>query len=80
MGQVLAGDKHHTSLDTASLFSSCSSFYHRAPLQVLVCVGTGHHTKGRNAPRLPIAVERYLAEDEHLQFFETQPGMLRVLL
>ena len=45
-----------------------------------MCVGTGHHTKGRNAPRLPIAVERYLAEDEHLQFFETQPGMLRVLL
>eukprot|EP00850_Spirogloea_muscicola_P007635 SM000039S14465 [mRNA] locus=s39:341731:347674:+ [translate_table: standard] len=46
--------------------------------QIFVCVGTGHHTKGRAPPRLPMAVERYLAEDEHIEFVETKPGMLRV--
>ncbi|GJP36652.1 hypothetical protein CLOM_g21136 [Closterium sp. NIES-68] len=48
--------------------------------QVYVCVGTGHHTKGRAPLRLPLAVERYLVEEERLQFMETQPGMLRVLV
>jgi hypothetical protein len=48
--------------------------------QVFICVGTGHHTKGSRTPaRLPIAVQRYLAE-EHLPFTETQPGMLRVIV
>lgn len=47
--------------------------------QVLICVGTGHHTKGSRTPaRLPAAVERYLLEDEHLDYTEPQPGMLRV--
>lgn len=47
--------------------------------QVLICVGTGHHTKGARTPaRLPAAVERYLLEDEHLDYTEPQPGMLRV--
>lgn len=49
--------------------------------QVFICVGTGHHTKGSRTPaRLPVAVERYLAEEEHLHFTEQQPGMLRVVL
>lgn len=49
--------------------------------QVFICVGTGHHTKGSRTPaRLPVAVERYLAEDEHLHFTEQQPGMLRVVI
>ncbi|CAI7909140.1 unnamed protein product [Closterium sp. NIES-54] len=48
--------------------------------QVYVCVGTGHHTKGRAPPRLPLAVERYLVEEERVQFMETQPGMLRVVV
>lgn len=49
--------------------------------QILICVGTGHHTKGSRTPaRLPIAVEKFLAEDEHLPYTEQQPGMLRVLL
>ncbi|EFJ34315.1 hypothetical protein SELMODRAFT_438708 [Selaginella moellendorffii] len=48
---------------------------------VYVCVGTGHHTKGSRTPaRVPIAIERYLAEDERLQFSEVQPGMLRVFV
>ncbi|KAL5995097.1 hypothetical protein ACLOJK_025155 [Asimina triloba] len=47
-------------------------------LQVFICVGTGHHTKGTRAQaRLPAAVERYLLEEEGLEYSETQPGMLR---
>lgn len=49
-------------------------------LQVMVCVGTGHHTKGARTPaRLPGAVQRHLLE-EGLQFAEDQPGLLRVLI
>ncbi|CAA7394967.1 unnamed protein product [Spirodela intermedia] len=49
-------------------------------LQVMVCVGTGHHTKGARTPaRLPAAVQRHLLE-EGLQFSEDQPGLLRVLI
>jgi DNA-nicking Smr family endonuclease len=49
--------------------------------QVFICVGTGHHTKGSRTPaRLPIAVQQYLMEEEHLPFTETQPGMLRVIV
>ncbi|KAL8139215.1 hypothetical protein V2J09_005236 [Rumex salicifolius] len=48
-------------------------------LQVYICVGTGHHTKGSRTPaRLPVAVQRYLLEEEGLQYFEPQPGLLRV--
>ncbi|KAF8406805.1 hypothetical protein HHK36_005926 [Tetracentron sinense] len=50
-------------------------------LQVYICVGTGHHTKGSRTPaRLPIAVERYLLEEEGLDYTEPQPGMLRVVI
>ncbi|XP_043719025.1 polyadenylate-binding protein-interacting protein 7-like isoform X2 [Telopea speciosissima] len=50
-------------------------------LQVYICVGTGHHTKGSRTPaRLPIAVERYLLEEEGLEYTEPQPGLLRVVI
>ncbi|KAF7830402.1 pentatricopeptide repeat-containing protein [Senna tora] len=50
-------------------------------LQVYICVGTGHHTRGSRTPaRLPIAVQRYLLEEEALDFTEPQPGLLRVVL
>ncbi|XP_078430962.1 polyadenylate-binding protein-interacting protein 7-like [Wolffia australiana] len=49
-------------------------------LQVMVCVGTGHHTKGSRTPaRLPAAVHRHLTQ-EGLPFSEDQPGLLRVLI
>uniref|UniRef100_A0A1D1YWV1 NEDD4-binding protein 2 n=1 Tax=Anthurium amnicola TaxID=1678845 RepID=A0A1D1YWV1_9ARAE len=48
-------------------------------LQVMICVGTGHHTKGSRTPRLPVAIQRYLL-DEKLQFSEDQPGLLRVVI
>lgn len=50
-------------------------------LQVYICVGTGHHTKGTRTPaRLPVAVQRYLLEEEGLDYSEPQPGLLRVVL
>ncbi|CAJ2675144.1 unnamed protein product [Trifolium pratense] len=50
-------------------------------LQVYICVGTGHHTRGSRTPaRLPIAVQRYLLEEEGLDFTEPQPGLIRVVL
>ncbi|KAJ7966343.1 Polyadenylate-binding protein-interacting protein 7 [Quillaja saponaria] len=50
-------------------------------LQVYICVGTGHHTKGSRTPvRLPIAVQRYLLEEEGLNYTEPQAGMLRVVI
>ncbi|KAL8054452.1 hypothetical protein ABFX02_05G138200 [Erythranthe guttata] len=50
-------------------------------LLVYICVGTGHHTRGSRTPaRLPTAVQRYLLEDEGLDFTEPQPGLLRVLI
>ncbi|KAJ6826893.1 polyadenylate-binding protein-interacting protein 7-like [Iris pallida] len=49
-------------------------------LQVMICVGTGHHTKGARTPaRLPVAVEQYLLE-EGLHFTQPQPGLLRVVI
>ncbi|KAK1418341.1 hypothetical protein QVD17_27484 [Tagetes erecta] len=49
--------------------------------QVYICVGTGHHTKGSRTPaRLPVAVQRYLLEEEGLDYSEPQPGLLRVVL
>ncbi|CAI9096699.1 OLC1v1032900C4 [Oldenlandia corymbosa var. corymbosa] len=50
-------------------------------LQVYICVGTGHHTRGSRTPaRLPIAVQRYLLEEEGLDYSEPQPGLLRVVI
>ncbi|XP_022754718.1 polyadenylate-binding protein-interacting protein 7-like isoform X3 [Durio zibethinus] len=50
-------------------------------LQVYICVGTGHHTRGSRTPaRLPVAVQRYLLEEECLDFTEPQPGLLRVVI
>ncbi|KAF5804661.1 putative Smr domain-containing protein [Helianthus annuus] len=50
-------------------------------LQVYICVGTGHHTRGTRTPaRLPVAVQRYLLEEEGLDYSEPQPGLLRVRL
>ncbi|KAL2318007.1 hypothetical protein Fmac_031883 [Flemingia macrophylla] len=50
-------------------------------LQVYICVGTGHHTRGSRTPaRLPIAVQRYLLEEEGLDFTEPQPGLICVVI
>ncbi|XP_057958735.1 pentatricopeptide repeat-containing protein At4g33170-like [Malania oleifera] len=50
-------------------------------LQVYICVGTGHHTRGSRTPaRLPVAVQRYLLQEEGLDYTEPQPGLLRVVL
>ncbi|XWS26492.1 hypothetical protein CRYUN_Cryun26dG0036800 [Craigia yunnanensis] len=50
-------------------------------LQVYICVGTGHHTRGsRTSARLPVAVQRYLLEEECLDYTEPQPGLLRVVI
>uniref|UniRef100_A0A2P2MBV4 Polyadenylate-binding protein-interacting protein 7 n=2 Tax=Rhizophora mucronata TaxID=61149 RepID=A0A2P2MBV4_RHIMU len=50
-------------------------------LQVYIFVGTGHHTRGSRTPaRLPIAVQRYLLEEEGLDCTEPQPGLLRVVI
>ncbi|CAD6337336.1 unnamed protein product [Miscanthus lutarioriparius] len=48
-------------------------------MQVMVCVGTGHHTKGSRTARLPIAVEQFLL-DEGLQYTQPQAGLLRVMV
>ncbi|CAL5037337.1 unnamed protein product [Urochloa decumbens] len=48
-------------------------------MQVMVCVGTGHHTKGSRTARLPIAVEQFLL-DQGLQYTQPQPGLLRVMV
>jgi hypothetical protein len=46
--------------------------------QLLVCVGTGHHTKGsRTSARLPMAVEQFLL-DQGFHFTQPQAGLLRV--
>ncbi|KAJ8767483.1 hypothetical protein K2173_017527 [Erythroxylum novogranatense] len=50
-------------------------------LQVYICVGTGHHTRGSRTPaRIPVAVQRYLLEEEGLDYTEPQPGLLRVVI
>ncbi|CAN7060630.1 hypothetical protein IGI04_016150 [Brassica rapa subsp. trilocularis] len=50
-------------------------------LQVYICVGTGHHTRGSRTPaRLPVAVQRYLLEGEGLDYSEPQAGLLRVII
>lgn len=48
-------------------------------LQVYICVGSGHHTRGTHMPaRLAVVVQRYLLEEEGLDYSEPQPGLLRV--
>ncbi|EOA26806.1 hypothetical protein CARUB_v10022901mg [Capsella rubella] len=50
-------------------------------LQIYICVGTGHHTRGSRTPaRLPVAVQRYLLEEEGLDYSEPQAGLLRVII
>ncbi|XP_010417414.1 PREDICTED: polyadenylate-binding protein-interacting protein 7-like [Camelina sativa] len=50
-------------------------------LHVYICVGTGHHTRGSRTPaRLPVAVQRYLLEEEGLDYSEPQAGLLRVII
>ncbi|KAH6774163.1 CTC-interacting domain 7 [Perilla frutescens var. frutescens] len=50
-------------------------------LLVYICVGTGHHTRGARTPaRLPTAVQRYLLEEEGLDYSEPQAGLLRVVI
>ncbi|GMG99295.1 hypothetical protein Nepgr_001135 [Nepenthes gracilis] len=50
-------------------------------LEVFICVGTGHHTRGSRTPaRLPMSVQRYLLEVEGLEYTEPQPGLLRVVI
>ncbi|XP_072977606.1 polyadenylate-binding protein-interacting protein 7-like isoform X1 [Typha angustifolia] len=52
----------------------------RQRLKVMICVGTGHHSKGSRTPaRLPIAVEQFLVE-EGLHYTQPQPGLLRVVI
>jgi hypothetical protein len=48
-------------------------------MQVMVCVGTGHHTRGSRTARLPLVVEQFLL-DEGLQYTQPQPGLLQVML
>jgi hypothetical protein len=48
-------------------------------IHVMVCVGTGHHTKGSRTARLPIAVEQFLL-DEGLNYTQPQHGLLRVVV
>ena len=53
----------------------------RQQAYVFICVGIGHHTKGSQTPsRLPINVQKYLLEEEHIQFTEPQAGMLRIII
>ncbi|KAI3701783.1 hypothetical protein L6452_27121 [Arctium lappa] len=41
---------------------------------VVAGVGTDHHTKGTRTPaRLPVSVQRYLLEEEGLDYSEPQP-------
>ncbi|KAK8523288.1 hypothetical protein V6N13_113237 [Hibiscus sabdariffa] len=50
-------------------------------LQVYIYVGAGHHTKGSRTPaKLPVVVQRYLLEEECLDYSEPQPGLLRVVI
>ncbi|PWZ05937.1 hypothetical protein Zm00014a_041814 [Zea mays] len=48
-------------------------------MQVMVCVGIGHHPRGSRTARLPIAVEQFLL-DEGLQYTQPQAGLLRVMV
>lgn len=70
---------HVLKRDLAMLRNAARSAEQR--MQVYICVGTGHHTRGARTPaRLPIAVQRYLLEEEGLDYSEPQPGLLRVVI
>ncbi|KAI3754840.1 hypothetical protein L1987_54631 [Smallanthus sonchifolius] len=70
---------HVLKRDLATLRNIARSAAER--MQVYICVGTGHHTKGTRTPaRLPVAVQRYVLEEEGLDYSEPQPGLLRVVL
>ncbi|XP_047966966.1 polyadenylate-binding protein-interacting protein 7-like isoform X2 [Salvia hispanica] len=48
---------------------------------VSIDVGAGHHTwDSPTAARLPAAVQRYLLEEEGLDYSEPRPGLLRVVI
>ena len=65
--------------DLTLLRSAARSLEQRLP--VYICVGTGHHTRGSRTPaRLPIAVQRYLLEEEGIEYSEPQPGLLRIVI
>ncbi|PSS01352.1 Polyadenylate-binding protein [Actinidia chinensis var. chinensis] len=65
--------------DLTVLRSTARSVEQRLP--VYICVGTGHHTRGSRTPaRLPIAVQRYLLEEEGIEYSEPQPGLLRIVI
>ncbi|KAK4419893.1 Polyadenylate-binding protein-interacting protein 7 [Sesamum alatum] len=70
---------HVLKRELAVLKSSARSADQR--LLLYICVGTGHHTRGSRTPaRLPTAVQRYLLEEEGLDYSEPQPGLLRVVI
>ncbi|GAB4854003.1 hypothetical protein Ancab_022585 [Ancistrocladus abbreviatus] len=70
---------HVLKYELAALRSTARSSEQR--LQLYICVGTGHHTRGSRTPaRLPIAVQRYLLEEEALEYTEPQPGLLCVVI
>ncbi|KAK3027513.1 hypothetical protein RJ639_040228 [Escallonia herrerae] len=70
---------HVLKRDLTMLRSAARSAEQR--LQVFICVGTGHHTRGARTPaRLPTAVQRYLLEEEGLDYSEPQAGLLRVVI
>jgi hypothetical protein len=66
---------HILKVELGSLRSAARAAGER--VQVMICVGTGHHTKGSRTARLPIAVEQFLL-DEGLHYTQPQPGLLRV--
>ncbi|CAM0913253.1 unnamed protein product [Alopecurus aequalis] len=66
---------HILKVELGSLRSAARAAGER--MQVMICVGTGHHTKGSRTARLPIAVEQFLL-DEGLHYTQPQPGLLRV--
>lgn len=68
---------HILKVELAALKSAARAAGER--MQVMVCVGTGHHTKGSRTARLPIAVEQFLL-DEGLHYTQPQPGLLRVMV
>ncbi|XP_057799914.1 polyadenylate-binding protein-interacting protein 7-like [Salvia miltiorrhiza] len=49
---------------------------------VSIGVGAGHHMRGSptTPARLPVAVQRYLLEEEGLDYSEPRPGLLRVVI
>ena len=68
---------HILKVELAAMKSAARAAGERVP--VMVCVGTGHHTKGSRTARLPIAVEQFLL-DEGLHYTQPQPGLLRVMV